>query len=92
MNQNMPKGSSPIRLDIDIDAALANPTTFFAQPQDVVTHPRLTWALKWKLLRQWEQDARELVEAEGEGMGGGEESMLGRVRHAIRTLGETDTA
>ena len=92
MNQNTPKGPLPIQPDIDIDAALANPTTFFAQPQDVVAHPGLTWELKRKLLRQWEQDARELVEAEGEGMGGGEENMLGRVRQAIRALGGTDIA
>ena len=42
--------------------------------------------LQLKLLRQWEQDARGLAEAESEGMGGGEESMLGRVREALHAL------
>jgi hypothetical protein len=42
--------------------------------------------LKLKLLHQWDHDARLLAEAEGEGMGGGEESMLGRVRQTLRQL------
>jgi hypothetical protein len=42
------------------------------------------------LLRQWERDARGLAVAEEEGMSGGEESMLGRVRHAIQALGEDE--
>ncbi|MCW3477870.1 hypothetical protein [Limobrevibacterium gyesilva] len=72
--------------DRDIEAALADPSAFFAQPQDIVTHPRLSREVKLKLLRQWEQDARELSVAEGEGMGGGEESMLGRVHLALRKV------
>jgi hypothetical protein len=83
MIQNTPQGTSPI----DIDAALANPSACFAQPQDVLAYPGLSRVLQLKILSQWEQDARGLAEAESEGMGGGEESMLGRVRQAIRTLG-----
>jgi len=75
--------------DIDVQAALIDPTAFFAQPQDVVAHPRLPDAVKVKLLRQWEQDARGLAVAEGEGMAGGEESMLGRVELALQALGES---
>ena len=75
-------GTSPI----DIDAALANPTAYFDQPQDVLAHPGISRKFQLKLLQQWEHDARLLAEAEGEGMGGGEESMLGRVRQALRTL------
>jgi hypothetical protein len=93
MTQDTPGGPSPI----DIDAALANPSAYFAQPQDVLAYPGLSRELQLKLLRQWEQDARELAEAESEGMGGGEESMLGRVCQARRALdrpqetGMTDT-
>jgi hypothetical protein len=93
MTQDTPGGPSPI----DIDAALANPSAYFAQPQDVLAYPGLSRELQLKLLRQWEQDARELAEAESEGMGGGEESMLGRVCQALRALdrpqetGMTDT-
>jgi hypothetical protein len=82
MTQDMPQGTSPI----DIDAALANPSAYFAQPQDVLTYPGLSRTLQRDLLRQWEQDARQLAIAEGEGMGGGEESMLGRVSQALRAL------
>jgi len=78
----MPQGTSAI----DINAALANPSAYFAQPQDVLTYPGLSRQLQLELLRQWEQDARQLAIAEGEGMGGGEASMLGRVSQALRML------
>ncbi|HEY5091117.1 MAG TPA: hypothetical protein VIK30_14155, partial [Polyangia bacterium] len=82
MTQDTSRHTSPV----DIDAALANPSACFAQPQDVLASPGLSREVQLKLLRQWEQDARGLAEAESEGMGGGEESMLGRVRQAIRTF------
>jgi len=82
MTQNTSRSTS----SIDIDAALANPSAYFSQPQDVLAYPGLSRELRLKLLRQWEEDARELAEAESEGMGGGEESMLGRVRQALRVL------
>jgi len=82
MTQDTPQGTSPI----DIDDALADPSAHFAQPKDVLTYPGLSRKLQMELLRQWEQDARQLAVAEGEGMGGGEESMLGRVSQALRTL------
>jgi hypothetical protein len=72
--------------NIDTDAALANPSAYFAQPQDVLAYPSMSNGLKLKLLHQWDHDARLLAEAEGEGMGGGEESMLGRVRQTLRQL------
>jgi hypothetical protein len=82
MTEDTPRAPSPI----DSDAVLANPSAYFNQPQDVLVHPDMSNAFKLKLLRQWELDARLLAEAEGEGMGGGEESRLGRVRQALRTL------
>jgi hypothetical protein len=50
---------------------------------DIVAHPQLSREMKLSLLRQWEQTARSLSVAESEGMGGGEENMLGRVELAI---------
>ncbi|HME22758.1 MAG TPA: hypothetical protein VKI44_15725 [Acetobacteraceae bacterium] len=82
MTQDTPGDTSAI----DIDAALANPSAYFAQPRDVLAHPRLSRELQLKLLNQWEQDARGLAQAESEGMGGEEESMLARVRQALRAL------
>jgi hypothetical protein len=58
---------------------LRNPKSAFAEPNDVVLHPELSWEMKLTILREWEQDARRLSIAESEGMSGGEDSMLGRV-------------
>ena len=82
MTQDTPHGAAPI----DVDAALGNPSAYFAQPQDVLAHAGLSPAVRLRLLQQWEQDARLLAEAENEGMGGGEQSMLARVQHALRAL------
>ena len=71
---------------VDVEAALRDPKAFFAKPQDVAVHPQLSREEKLAILRQWQQDALRLAASESEGMGGGEESMLGRVEHAIRTL------
>jgi hypothetical protein len=46
----------------------------------------LSHKFKLEILHRWEQDARQLAEAESEGMRGGEDSMLARVRRALREL------
>jgi hypothetical protein len=69
--------------ELDIEAALQHPKSFFAEPKDVVAHPTLPRDVKLKILREWEQDARRLSASEGEGFCGGEDSMLGRVEDAI---------
>ena len=75
---------------IDIGKALIDPASVFSQPREIVGDPVLSRDVKLRLLRQWERDARGLAVAEEEGMSGGEESMLGRVRHAIQALGEDE--
>ena len=75
---------------IDIGKALMDPASVFSQPREIVGDPVLPRDVKLRLLRQWERDARGLAVAEEEGMSGGEESMLGRVRHAIQALGEDE--
>ena len=72
---------------LDIDKALLDPAGVFAEPDEIVRTPGLTRSLKLRLLEQWEREARALAVAEEEGMTGGEESMLGRVRRAIVALG-----
>jgi hypothetical protein len=72
--------------EIDVNRALRNPRSLFEEPLDVVANARLATQDKLAILRAWEQDARSLSRSEGEGMGGGEESMLGRVEHAITLL------
>ena len=69
--------------ELDIEAALQHPKSFFAEPKDVVTHPTLSRDMKLKILREWQHDARRLSASEGEGFCGGEDSMLERVEDAI---------
>ena len=68
--------------ELEIDAVLQNPKSFFAEPKDVLAHP-LSREDKLAILREWELDARRLSPSESEGFCGGEESMLGRVEDAI---------
>ena len=70
----------------DYRRALTDPSAHFAQPSDVLARRGLSRSTKLRLLRHWEQDARSLARAEGEGMGGGEESMHQRVVDAIQVL------
>ena len=71
---------------IDIDQVLASPKAYFDAPADVLSHPALSNKFKLRILHEWEVDARLLAEADSEGMGGGEETMLARVRTALREL------
>ncbi|HEX3500373.1 MAG TPA: hypothetical protein VHT04_13720 [Stellaceae bacterium] len=72
---------------IDLEKALLDPAGTFTQPSDIVHHPDLLRSAKIRLLTEWERGARDLAVAEDEGMTGGEESMLNRVRQAIAALG-----
>ena len=71
---------------VDFEAALQDPPAFFAEPQDVADYPQLSREEKLAILRRWEQDALRLSESESEGMGGGEENMIGRVKRAIQMV------
>jgi len=73
---------------VDFEAALQDPKAFFSEPRDVVDHPELSRERKLAILRRWEQDALRLSASESEGMGGGEENMLGRVERAIQMVRE----
>ena len=75
------------RSDLRLDIAMKDPSRQFDQPDHVVDHPGLTDEEKKKILKQWELDAKIMSTAEGEGMAGGEESKLRRVKSAIKRLG-----
>ncbi len=75
---------------LDFKKALLDPAGSFAEPDDIVRRRDLTRSAKLRLLEQWEREARALAVAEEEGMTGGEESMLGRVRRAISALGGSE--
>ena len=76
----------------DLQTMLRDPAAVFSTPRDVLDRPDLTRDERLAILRQWERDARGLSVAEEEGMGGGEESLLSRVRLAIARLGEVESA
>jgi hypothetical protein len=71
---------------LDVNAAITNPSKFFEKPQDVLVHPGLSRETKLKILRQWEVDARLLQVAEEENMTEGERSHLGAVVSALLAL------
>ena len=70
-----------------LQTILRDPAARFHRPRDVLDAPGLTHEQRLAILRQWERDARALAVAEEEGMAGGEESLLSRVRRAIAALG-----
>ncbi len=73
-------------LKIDLERALFDPASIFADPDDVVEHPSLTTTHKIEILRRWAYDASELVVAEEEGMVGGEGAEIGVILAALHRL------
>ena len=71
---------------IDVDKALRDPRSVFAEPSEVAAHAGLSREFKLAILREWEQDARSMSRSEAEGMVGGADSMLGRVELAIAAV------
>src|ERR1700757_160367 len=71
---------------LSADAALRHFRSYFTEPKDVVAHPQLSRDEKLAILREWEQDALRLSSSESEGMGGGEDSMLGGLEESIGVL------
>jgi hypothetical protein len=69
--------------------ALLDPAGSFTEPDDILRDPRLSMEQKRQLLEQWERDAVNLSVAESEGMAGGEENRLTRVRRALDRLGDS---
>jgi hypothetical protein len=70
----------------DMKAALQHPASAFSNPLDVVNHPALTVEVKFKVLEQWERDARASAAADQVRVTGGEENLLSRIRRATREL------
>ena len=70
----------------DYQRAALDPASVFASPEEVLKRTDLSREQKLKVLGQWLTDARELSVAEGEGMAGGEPSLIERVSAALATL------
>ena len=71
---------------MDIEQAMQDPAKFFATPDAIVDDPLLTREQKIEMLHAWEYDARELMVAEEENMGGGPASHLDQIMNAMHRL------
>jgi len=74
-------------IPFDLQSVLQDPTSTFKEPAEVLSYPGLSREQRLLILEHWEGDARNLAVAEEEGMIGGEESLLARVRRALIELG-----
>ncbi len=72
----------------DLARALADPAGIYQEPADVLKDVSLSHEEKIQVLKQWEYDARGILVADEENMGGDAASMLSRVHHALRELEE----
>lgn len=72
--------------DIDFEAALLDPASVFAAPEDVLEAESLSREEKIEILRRWEYDASEIEVAEEEGMISGAPSLVQRIVVALNTL------
>ena len=69
--------------ELDLEAALQHPRSFFAEPKDVVSEPTLSRD-KASDLREWELDVlRYDRPPRARGSAAARQSMLGRVEDAI---------
>jgi len=71
---------------MNIEQAMTNPTSVFANPDEVIQKKNLTRDQKIRILKRWEYDALELEVAEEENMGGGSPSILDQVLNALHRL------
>jgi hypothetical protein len=73
-----------------IDKALADPSSVYKKPVDILADEDLTDEQKLGVLRQWECDARQILMADEENMVGDSPSMLHRVLECIEKLRKPD--
>ena len=71
---------------VNLERAKKDPSSVYKTPRDVLADMHLDRETKLVILRQWEQDARELAVAEEENMQGNGPSMLSRVLRCIDLL------
>ena len=75
---------------VDLEAALRDPASVFATPEEVATHAGLTREQKIEILSLWEYDTAEAEVATEEGMPGGKDDLLRRIVLALDGLGAAD--
>jgi hypothetical protein len=72
---------------VNLEAALGDPPSVFAAPEEVAAHAGLTCEQKIEILRLWEYEAAEAEVATEEGMPGGDGELLRRILLALEGLG-----
>lgn len=72
--------------EIDFKAAILDPASTFACPEDVLEIDSLAREQKIEILRRWEYDAGQLAVAEEEGMMSDEPSLIQRIVLTLNTL------
>ena len=71
---------------IDIKKALRDPGSVFTSPEDLLRHDAYSKEQKIEILRRWDYDASELSVAVEEGMPGGNDNLLQRIRRALHQV------
>ena len=74
----------------DFERALADPSSEYNTPNDVLLDENLTKEQKIKILKHWHHDALEIMRADEENMSGDSENMLNRVLVALHRVEESD--
>lgn len=77
---------------LDIEAAIANPSSFFSSPNQVMQSD-ISDEDKIKILQSWENDLNNLAIADAENMAQGEEvdnELLSSIHHMLGELGALD--
>ena len=75
------------------DDMLLDPANAFDSPDQVVTAEQLSREQKVQILRRWDNDARQLMAAQSEGMTSADSGsgVLKQVQEALATLGAAST-
>lgn len=76
----------PNQARIHAEKIVANPSSFFDHPMELVKSRQLTRDEKKAALENWELDSRLMSVASEEGMGGGEPALLDEVAEAKTAL------
>jgi hypothetical protein len=66
--------------------ALRTPSEVYGRPAEVLRDETLDDNQRLEVLRHWEAEAIQLQESEGEGLGGGERSLLSEIKRTLAEL------
>lgn len=73
-------------MNTHVDDLVMQPTRHFDEPEEVLTHPGLSFKDRIRILTSWKLDAQRLAESTSENMTGGEKTNLREVSKALIKL------